>query len=266
MRLINLNYLNRLRLTDKGNGWKPFPGEYPTRIAWKIGWDAGYNLPKGMRHAYTYIGKPNKLAIQRWTALATQGMELQAPATMLIMEFDRDHILSRSQGVWQNQWQHRGSPLLFSAYHPFIGHNWIPDVWNTKLHTKNIGGFRCYWQQPVLQAEIVKQYKEWFLEHCGKQLRGKLDKADELPPVKSAEQIAREAADRALGRLEARRIARERDRLRAAQPLFPGRVGWEPAPGEIVERPVPPPPQFEVNQREVEELFLDLEDGEGRDR
>lgn len=88
----------RLKPLTRATKAKPFPGKYPTRVAWQA-------LYKGKR--VSYVGKPSRRALRRFHNYTKTALSVWA------LEFDRNGVIAKfsEAGVLVN------APLR-SYYHP----------------------------------------------------------------------------------------------------------------------------------------------------
>lgn len=152
MKKYSIEWLTDVRRRPRGltraTKVKPFPGKYPTRIAWSVKVFGGGTV--------SYVGKPSRRALQRFRShLKTPGY-----LTGWAVEFDRNGLIAKDGG--------RPGTLvnanLRSHYHPYGEHRVEfynePGRWITYPETiYTVGGVktvkrRMYWplNEPLPQG------------------------------------------------------------------------------------------------------------------
>ena len=148
---------------------KPFPGKWPTRMAWVFQAERNGGGPT---FTVRYLGKPNCEQARRLHKLLTRFSPRHNRIFMMAWEFDRENILMSNEYFSDREQPQRvRKGLLWDAYHPWtqLG-NGLQHLEN-KLFLKNIGGFLCYANVAKLKVEYITAYKQWMLKNMGKQLQ-----------------------------------------------------------------------------------------------
>lgn len=124
---------------------RPFPGRYPTRIAYRI-W------VKGRKGTVDYCGKPSVEAHKRFA-----GLIVKSPR-FVFYEFDRKGIIGRFNSKKGGNSSH---VTLHRIYHPFSGADPLY-TFKQPWTRKKISGFVAYYCPVVkLKKEQVEAHKLW---------------------------------------------------------------------------------------------------------
>lgn len=147
MKRLNFHHLEKLCDTNVPS---PFPGKYPTRMAWVVRFQDG--------RVVKYFGKPNKIAAQKFLRLRDQ------PGVVLWSEreFDRGNVVGMRA---ETQAFCRSHGVLDKLYHPFRMREGIADFADP-FYQKRISGFRVYRPYKTLKLQMLKDFKGW-LEATG---------------------------------------------------------------------------------------------------
>lgn len=124
---------------------KPFPGKYPTRIAFKAVLTDG--------KVVTYVGKPSLRITNRIRHWRTHYVLRSIQA----MEFDRNGVLARDKTVNALRWEITYANLR-QKYHPFLENNKFfnnDGLWRPVTGPNN-KPYMVFWpfNQPVLQETV----------------------------------------------------------------------------------------------------------------
>jgi hypothetical protein len=130
---------------------KPFPGKYPTRLAYEIRFSGG--------RTESYCGKPSKQAVERLFAL----QQRRRVRFSCVVEFDRERVVTKvsTWGPWDRQDRDPRTEtcrILGYVYHPFRtdGLRMFLRPW----WLKKVGGKVLYSPHKVLKLqEHVLTYK-----------------------------------------------------------------------------------------------------------
>lgn len=170
------------KLEKRNENWQrkypaPFPGKYPTRIAWKVVFRKGISRIKDgrmeqgvMEEVMTYVGKPNKMELLRLpTMLREMQMKGWSPATLTAYEFDTQGLLSKTIETGSARFTQRSWCPTYTAgalrayYHPwedsqehlklFTGKFWLKRIkGKLKVHT-------IYSPMETLTEGAIKDFK-----------------------------------------------------------------------------------------------------------
>lgn len=129
MRRLNLQMLRNMSLDNAPRPPAPFPGKFPTWIA--FGGDA---------QQWEYVGKPSGNAIQLLTKQITRGPR---GSRVHIYEFDRKGVIAyaayispnRLPGALVPSWMHM---QLYEYYHPFEETSFIIPHFQRKFYVKRL--------------------------------------------------------------------------------------------------------------------------------
>jgi hypothetical protein len=133
------------RVGMKDNHPAPFPGKWPTRIAWH------YKVAGGPDESY--VGKPTAQAVQRYQALVRQ-RDLLVRLTY-VMEFDRKHIPIY---YWSQTSPMQINPTIYGVYH--FWQNPAPVAGHLALQSfrRRLGGFPVYSPYRALSTERKRSW------------------------------------------------------------------------------------------------------------
>jgi hypothetical protein len=165
MRHWTIQTLNRRGFDPSAHVPAPFPGQWPTRIAWTF-----QALCLGKQSVKeSYIGKPNREQVARLMRFLRAYHVPKYRVFAVAWEFDRENFLLKSVAAGA-EGAMVSANRLYDAYHPwqirgqFLEHFLVP------LYLKCIGNFPLYSTVPLLKREYVLKYKQFMLKECGLQL------------------------------------------------------------------------------------------------
>jgi hypothetical protein len=209
------------RMPQPGRRPRPFPGHWPTRIAWDITLKPHLgirvikqyhphepslliNIKKvaiwGQPVRYRYCGKPSLYRVREvLSALAQNGAQI---LDFWAMEFDAGGVLGyeiQGHGLNQVAFAPTAYDRAYSAYHPQGATVFsILGAWSRPVYLKRIGRFPTYSLHQRLSAEKVDAFYNWFEKSFEKRLRrpkqkpmlveigGSLEAQENTPPVAQA--------------------------------------------------------------------------------
>jgi hypothetical protein len=128
----------------------PFPGKWPTRIAWHV---------RGHRGVHSYIGKPTPFRVNEFMAHFTNEVVLGA----WFDEFDRKHSLYH----WDLRHVPRTHPNLFSLYHFWRGADTHGLHLTGSLTRKRLGSLWVYSPYRALSFERKAHWFNYARAHTG---------------------------------------------------------------------------------------------------
>lgn len=192
MRHFTVEYVSKLGIFTQGRSPAPFPGEFPTRIAWRFR-AVGRGKEAGKFFDEEYLGKPNGLAVCRLRNLEARFAAKGWRPNIETWEFDRKVVILRSffnpvMGLDEVT----AVETLMAAYHPWQAFGRRLDHFLPEIFIKNIGGFRVYATTKMLKTEFITSYKAWMLNNIGKRLKAKAERDGEKAAIK----LEKAAADR----------------------------------------------------------------------
>jgi hypothetical protein len=110
MKKYTLEWLNTHRRLTNATRPKPFPGKFPTRIAWEFTFHNG--------ETHSYVGKPSRWALVRyWNLIKPDVKEYWA------LEFDRSGSVARIKAVYP----YLNEPETAIASIRWVYHPWTED-------------------------------------------------------------------------------------------------------------------------------------------
>jgi hypothetical protein len=127
----------------------PFPGKWPTRIAWKF---------LGMDVDESYVGKPIRQAAERFQTLQRTVPSVHA----YFVEFDRKH---RPIYLWSNVTGLQMHPVLYGVYHYWQSYDVAGGHFAVPLYRKRLGGLVVYSPYRALARERKDSWLAYVRSH-----------------------------------------------------------------------------------------------------
>lgn len=125
----------------------PFPGKWPTRIAWGF---RGISK-SGKWFSASYIGKPTSQTVSEFVSY-----QQQPKTEAWFFEFDRKHIpiytWDRVQGVWTN-------PIMFAVYHFWQSWGNFGEHFLVPTYRRQLGGLWVYSPYRALARERKESWR-----------------------------------------------------------------------------------------------------------
>lgn len=183
MKKFKIHDLLEMRLNEAARNPAPFPGAWPTRMAWAVYGDRSDKDGGELRE--NYIGKPSAEQINRFHRLKEQmSGEKFRRSLAYCWEFDRRNLVLDS--LWDGGemiYPVVHSNLLWNAYHPWNNLEGSLQYFQKAVFLKTIGGFRVYSPLKTLPLEHVANFRLWMQQNLGKQLRSKDQRKPHHDPV-----------------------------------------------------------------------------------
>lgn len=148
MKKWTIRHSDKLQFAQTGQRPRPFPGKFPTRVAWEVKNSDGKN--------WSYIGKPSVNATRQFSSKA----RLAGTTYASFREFDREHLVAQFTGYAPtNRLRNSGACTLANYYRPF----WMAEhvTGAEKFYSNKIAGHWIYSHTPEVPIGQIDTHTAW---------------------------------------------------------------------------------------------------------
>lgn len=138
----------KLRYADRNNRPRPFPGRFPTRVAWEVHNRDG--------RKWRYLGKPSVNAARQFLSKA----KLEGTILATFKEFDRSYLvlqMNRYEPV--TRLRNTGACWLGTYYRPFWVHEHVSG--EDRFYSNKISGHWVYSSNPTVPVAQIDTHTAW---------------------------------------------------------------------------------------------------------